>query len=187
MIRYDTTQVASATTDATGGFYARFKAPASDGGEHNIVASDGISTIVSTFAMDSAPPPIPTLLSPTYDTKVDAQASFNWTDVSDPSGVTYVFQIASDSSFGILILEKTGLTSPGYQMMEEEKLESGSMVYYWRVKAIDAAHNESDWTFARTFRVGSAPPAWISYIVIGCVVIAATVTFFWIRTRRQRW
>ncbi|MBA7660659.1 hypothetical protein ES703_68663 [subsurface metagenome] len=54
------------------------------------------------------------------------------------------------------MLEKEGLTSSGYTISEEEKLASTKKEapYYWRVKAIDGASNESEWTGTGTFHVG---------------------------------
>jgi len=187
-IKYDASQIGTVTADATGGFAAVFKAPASQGGNRSITVTDGTSTIVSTFAMDSTPPPTPTLLSPPNDTQADALAEFQWKEVTDPSGVTYVLQVSRDSNFSVLVLEKKGLTTPGYQLTEEDKLASASkkQPYYWRVKAIDGASNESPWTPAQSFYVGFVLATQAFYTILGFCVLIAGLLGFWLGVRSKR-
>lgn len=187
-VRYDSTQVGTTTSDATGGFSVTFRAPASQGGNHSITSTDGTSTIISVFAMDSTPPPVPTLVSPPNDSKADALTTFEWTAAGDPSGVTYVLQVSHDASFGVLLLEKTSLTTLGYQLTEEEKLASTSrqQPYYWRVKAVDGASNESAFTPAQTFYVGFVLATWALYVIFAAAVIIAAVLGFLGGRRRAR-
>lgn len=184
-VKYDDTQVATTTTDAQGSFSATFKAPVSKGGNHVITASDGTNTVTNNFAMDSTPPPVPNLLLPANDTKADALAKLTWSAVTDPSGVTYTLQVATDANFANIILEKKGLTAPTYQLTETEKLKSvsKSQPYYWRVKAIDAASNESDWTKPQTFFVGFVLAAWGLYIIFGVVCLLFGLLGFWLGRR----
>ncbi len=116
--------------------------------------------------MDSTPPPAPTLASPAKDANVPALANFQWSPVTDPSGVTYTLQIARDAGFNSIVVQKTGLTTPSYQLTEQEKLDSTGKdkPYYWRVKAIDGASNESPWSTALTFTVGFHLPNLAYYI-----------------------
>jgi hypothetical protein len=157
-ITYATEPVVVATTasDANGDFSVPFTIPPSEGGEHIITASDGINSLTSTFVMESTPPSTPSPLLPQMGVKAERPVHFDWEDVEDPSGVTYTLHIASDEDFTSLVLEKEGLTSSEYIIAEEEKLASTSAEapYYWRVKAIDGASNESGWTGTGTFHVG---------------------------------
>ncbi|GAI57012.1 unnamed protein product, partial [marine sediment metagenome] len=70
--------------------------------------------------------------------------------------------IATSENFtsASVVLEKAGLTSSEYTVNEGEELEPRSKEepYYWRVKAVDGASNESAWSGERAFYVGS--PAW---------------------------
>lgn len=162
-------------SDGSGGFAIVFNVPASVGGNRSIVVSDGTSTIVSTFTMDSTAPPIPSLLMPANGARVGAIPEFQWQEVTDLSGVTYLLQISRDPNFSTLVLQKTELTTPGYQITGAEKLESVSKKepYYWRVRAIDGALNESAFVVSQTFSVGFIMPGWALYTIFGaCVVIA---------------
>jgi hypothetical protein len=167
--------VASTTADANGTFSVSFKAPASKGGNHVIEATDGINSIKSNFAMDSTPPTAPALISPPQDTKAQPTVAFQWSPISDPSGVTYTLQLAQDSAFTALLLEKSGLTNPSYQLMDQEKLATAGKdkPYYWRVKAVDGASNSSPWSVPQSFEVGYIIPTWIWYaaISVGAILI----------------
>ena len=179
--------LATVTTDATGAFSATITIPPSIGGNHTITVTDGITTKQFTFVMESAAPPAPALLLPEEGIKVKAEPSFDWEDVDDPSGVTYTLQIASDAGFSITVLEKTGLTSSEYAITEEEKLESVSKEepYYWRVKAIDGASNESE-SEVRSFSTGFQWPAfvgWPLYLVIGIGGLFLLIFGFWLGRR----
>ncbi len=169
IIKYGGVQLATATADDAGVFSVIFNAPYSTGGSHTITASDGTNTRQFTFVMESKAPPIPPLLLPEMDTKAKSEAYLDWDDVNDPSGVTYTLQIASDADFEDMVLEKIGLIDSEYTITKEEKLESVSKKepYYWHVKAIDGASNESDWSAAGSFYVGFIfnMPQWVIYLL----------------------
>ena len=122
----------------------------------------------------NAPPP-PTLLLPLSDSQSDMPVLFNWqavTSLSPP--VTYNLQVATDLNFTSLVFEKTELTDSEYLMTEEDGPElEKEITYYWRIKAVDSANNESDWSAPGSFNTGSSFsfPAWAIYTLIGIVVI----------------
>jgi hypothetical protein len=95
---------------------------------------------------------VPQLILPETGTKAPAAASFDWSDVTDASGVTYTLEVAISQDFAAssLVLKKEGLTVLEYTLSKEESLPSRSLKepYYWRVMAIDGAGNEGDWTDA---------------------------------------
>ncbi|MDP2917360.1 MAG: hypothetical protein Q8O16_05455, partial [Dehalococcoidia bacterium] len=188
-ITYDGNKMATAAADASGSFTAVFKAPVSKGGSHIIAATDGTSTINTTFTMDTTPPPVPPVLQPPDKTQADSQPNFVWTEVSDPSGVTYTFQLATDSNFNTIVLARN-LTNPGFKLTEKENLPSRSAQepYYWRVKAVDDASNESDWSPAYQFFVGFIMPAWGLYVIFGFVTLLIGLGAFWLGRRTSyRW
>jgi hypothetical protein len=173
-INYDAQTVASAAADANGKFTASFTAPQSKAGRHTITATDGSDSATATFNMESTPPPVIQPSLPFDGTKAKSQAAFSWSPVTDPSGVTYTLQIATDDSFSAnsLVLEKTGITGPEYTLTKEEKLESvdKETPYYWRAQAVDGAGNESGWTSPGAFYIGFAldlGTGWILYTLIG--------------------
>ncbi len=139
---------ATATTDDSGNFSATFSAPLSLAGGHTITCTDSINSVTSTFTMESEAPPVPVPSLPVVVTTPEARAYFDWEDVEDLSGVTYTFQVASDADFTTIVLEKKGLTDSQYTITKEAKLESTTeeAPYYWRIKAVDGASNESEWT-----------------------------------------
>ena len=172
-VKYDSVEVAKSTTDATGSFTAGFHAPVSPGGNHQVSLTDQQETVITDFAMDSTAPAQPTPVLPANNTKAEALAVFSWSEVSDPSGVSYSLEIATDASFGNIVISKTGLSSPGYTLSKIESLKSvnKNKPYYWRVKAIDAASNESAWTTPQSFYVGIVLPAIVIYTVFGIALV----------------
>jgi len=111
--------------------------------------------------MESEPPPVPRLKLPEEGSRAEAETHFDWESVSDESlPVTYALQVATDEDFTTdsIVLEKEGLTDSDYTITRaEEKLapRRKETPYYWRVKAIDSASNESQWSTPGSFYVGS--------------------------------
>jgi hypothetical protein len=174
-ITYATEPVIVATTiaHANGKFSATFTVPKSKHGEHTITATDGANVVTTTFTMESTRPPVPVPRLPLLGGKVKSQAHFEWDKVSDPSGVIYTLQIATDEDFTSpsIVLEKTELAEPEYSLTKEERLRSveKEAPYYWRVRAVDRADNESDWTTPGSFYVGFTfeLTGWILYTSMG--------------------
>jgi len=188
-IKYDATQVATTSADGNGSFSVTFQAPPSQGGvKHVISASDGTTNLAADFTMESTPPAVPVLLSPEKGAKTEPVVKFQWQAVTDPSGVTYTFQLSQDPGFNNLILNKTGLTTNFYQMTEEEKLKPAGedKPYYWRVKATDGAFNESDWSPAQTFVTGFIMPAWGLYLIYVAVAVVVFIIGFIVGRRTRR-
>jgi hypothetical protein len=179
-IKWDDKDIASTKVASDSTFQIIFKVPPSLHGDRKITVTDGVNTVIKTFTVESTPPKAPAPLSPASGAKVKSPMVFGWGPVTDDSlPVTYRLQVATDVSFGAstIVLDKTALESTSYTLSqaEELKLAVQSTPYYWRVKAIDAASNESDWSGAGGFLV-SGPfvfPKWALYLIIvgGAVVI----------------
>jgi len=181
-ITYSNT-VATATTDVYGNFRATFSVPPSVAGSHTVTATDGKNTVTSVFTMEAKAPPMPVPLLPKVAGMAEAEAYFDWEDVNDDSlPVTYTLQVASDADFTTIVLEEKGLTHSEYTITKEEKLDptEKKTPYYWRVKAVDGASNESEWTPQWLFYVGFS---WTLYIWIGLGVLLLTILGFWVRRR----
>jgi len=165
-----TPAVFTTTSKADGSFSYTLTVPKSEPGEHTITATDGTNSLEVTFWMESTAPAIPQPLKPAMDSKPEQPITFDWQDVTDPSGVTYTLQIAKDKNFTILVVDEE-LTKSEYTIPETVELESSKKdePYWWRVKAIDGASNESGWTGAGSFHVGFAfaMPNWALYLLIG--------------------
>ena len=96
--------------------------------------------------MESEAPLMPMPLSPEVAGKVGGNTYFDWQDVTDSSGITYVLQIGTDANLSNIIIKEEGLSLSEYRIAEESKLESTDKdtPFYWRVKAVDGASNEGD-------------------------------------------
>lgn len=188
-ITYDGNQMATTTVNVNGSFSTSFDVPASSKGEHIITATDGINSLQSTFTMESTPPAIPVPLKPEMNIKAKSQAYFDWEDVTDPSGVTYTLQIATRQDFSrdFMVLEKTGIEQSEYTITKEERLKTvkKDAPYYWHVKAVDGASNESNWSGAGSFYVGFSLslPQPVIYVLIGVGALALAVFSFWLGRR----
>ena len=159
-IDYDSLRVATATADNNGAFSITFTVPASSGGNHVVTVSDGTTTRKLSFKVESEAPLTPQLLLPSAGSKTTAATYFDWQDVDDPSlPVTYHLQLATDETFSSITMEKTGLAPSEYTLDQNEwlRVSSTPVAYYWRVRAIDAAGNASEWSSPFSFLISSPP------------------------------
>jgi hypothetical protein len=177
-IVFGETEVARATADANGSFSASFSAPASNGGETHFGITDGNSTYSLSFSMETSSPPVPVQVIESGS--VNGDMMLDWSDVADPSGVTYSLEVASDAVFARQLLLREGLTSSVYNLTSAETgVEEKA---YWRVKAKDGAGNESAWTGAVPITLKPASlsfPAWLLYGGAGAVVLLLAGFLVW--------
>jgi hypothetical protein len=183
-VKYDDTTMATVAADLNGAFSAAFTVPTSIHGPHSVSVSDSINKMETIFTVDSTPPPIPTMLLPQSGSRQGAQPTLSWAPVTDPSGVTYTLQIASDSSFNNLIVQKQGLTASQYSLASAERLPSVSKEtpYYWRVRASDLAQNQGNWATPGSFYV-SLWTAWAKWTLISMGALIALSFVFWLGMR----
>jgi len=189
VIRYDESQEATTTTDDEGSFsMISFPAPESIHGEHSVTAEDALGNeVTAIFTMESQPPAKPALLSPYDGSRIGLAGSvtptFQWSEVTDDSGVTYSLQIASAVDCTDPMLSLTGLTEASYTLSDMEALSQGT--YYWRVQAVDGAQNDSGWTVIYSFKAGLLPLWGFIAAIAGIVVIIGLVVYFlFMRGRR---
>jgi hypothetical protein len=116
------------------------------------------------------------------------------------SGTTYLLQVTIDDKFEDIILEKEGLVASEYTLTKEENLKPvvKNDSYYWRVKSVDNAGNESAWSEEASFYLGFvltlpngetelALSAIVVYIVVAIgVLVISTAFFIGRRTSRRR-
>jgi hypothetical protein len=158
----------SPPTDGEGSFTYTFKVPQTSETKHTAVATDKAGHIAR-FGMplESEPPPVPNTTTPLQEKSGwfgPQLVTFNWAESSDPSGVSYILEIGDNLYFFPLQpgMRKTGLIKTNLAV----KLGPGT--YYWRVKAIDGAGNESEWGLAPyPIKIGFSS-SW--YLVIGAIV-----------------
>jgi hypothetical protein len=164
-------------------------------GEQYVNASYNDNTVCSAmFYMEGAPPDEPTLNSP-----VDARTgffgsfvgricpTFKWSNVTDPSGIaSYDLGIydGGNSTISISVpMEAVSFQGDivAYTLPQEYALCYGS--YYWKVRAIDGAENEGNWTEAQYFHAGLLPQWEMIAIAAGLLLVVILVGIF-IRRRR---
>jgi subtilisin family serine protease len=110
-----------------------------------LVVTGGISQMLIT-------PLAPELVSPENGAEIlDNTPTFEWTSVSDPSGVTYQIQIDNDNNFGSPVYFAENLADNTHTLPDEHALVLGK--YYWHVRAKDGANNVSEWSEEWNFEV----------------------------------
>jgi hypothetical protein len=193
VIKYDGSEVETARTNAEGSFSdVSFPVPEGIHGAHQVTAEDDEDNeATATFTMESDPPDTPEPLSPPDGGRVgfigSARPTFEWSEVSDDSGVYYNLQIAASANFtteGFVdpLFSVDGWVGTNYTLNATQALPNDT--YYWIVQAVDGAENESGWTEAYSFRAGLLPLwAFIVIIVLIVVLIGFLVYFFVIRKR----
>ena len=152
---------------------------------HPVVVTCDTTTFTLSFTMESAVPPKPTLTSPASGSRLGfihkVTPTFTWSGVTDPSGVSYNLQIGTNADFAQVLISQTGLSEPSYTLTEAEALDYGT--YYWRVKAIDGAQNDSGWAAAYSFKSGLLPLWAFIAIIALIVVLIGFLIYFFVRRR----
>lgn len=177
-------------SNGIGSFSGTFTVPASKSGSHNVVISDGTNKMNVTWVMESYPPPIPILIYPASGASIghtDGQMpTFTWKAVEDSSGAYYRMEIATDEQFNNIILTKGYISTNNYTLIQSEALNKGS--YFWRVKAIDGAGNEGEWTSPFAIDIGSNLITSILAISIPVLLICAAAAYYYIFgfTKKQK-
>lgn len=193
-VSYDNINMDASSVNANGSFTFNFKIPKSHAGPHTVTATDGINVQKVTFTVESTPPLAPTLISPADSARVIKDIHFEWNAVTDPSGVSYALEIAADAKFVKVLLAESDLTSNTYDLPEEKQLlPRQNTPYYWRVKAVDGAGNESAFSPIGSFYTGQTistifayMPGWAEYALMGLGLALLAFMFFWIgRTVRK--
>lgn len=99
--------------------------------------------------IDTSTPNQPALTSPTDQETITTTATFNWTNGTDSgnvkSTITNTIEIASDVDFNTII-HSASTENNTYQYVFSSLIGT----YYWRIKAIDAASNTSDYSIVRS-------------------------------------
>ena len=193
VIKYDGSQVKTVETNAQGSFEVSFVVLESPHGEHQVTAEDAAgNNATAFFSMESHPPDIPTLISPSNGGWAGligkVTPTLEWSAVFDDSGVRYRLQIATSANVTATgefvddpIVSKEGLVETSYTLEETEALPYGT--YYWIVQAVDRAENESGWTTARSFRAGLLPMWGFILIIIAIVVLLVALVRALVRRR----
>jgi len=164
-IKYDDIAIAdSPTTNQNGSFSHKFKVPESPKGKNVVTTTDKAgNTATYGLLLEDEPPPIPSPLFPIEGQRFGwfgpQPITFRWQPVEDPSGVSYALEVGHNVKVWPPVAMRTGLTNTTCTI----NLEPGT--YYWRIKAVDGAGNESNWEYAPyPFRVGMFS---VWYLIVG--------------------
>lgn len=190
-IMYDGSEQTTAPTDGQGNFEASFAVPPSKHGEHQVtIGYSATSAANATFTVESDAPDAPQLISPSDGSRVGLKGTvtptFEWSEVSDASGVSYNFQIATSpditaaGEFVDPMVSAGGLSATSYTVTEA--LPQGT--YYWIVQAVDGAQNQGAWTPPRVMRVGLLPLWAFIAIIVAVVVLIIALGRALVRRRR---
>jgi hypothetical protein len=189
-LTYDDLTTATVTSNAVGSFNIDFDVPKSEKGEHQIIALDEAGhRAENTFEIENVPPAVPTLRAPGNESSGGLFGGFRpvtrWLGVNDPSGVTYTVQVASDPDFLDIVLERNGVANPSYVLTEDEALPRGK--YFWRVKAVDGAFNESPYSGVFVMNSGIIP-VWVvpTVLVLGLLASGGGAYAYYTRVYRPR-
>jgi hypothetical protein len=130
--------------------------------------------------------------APEYgDTGVSLQPVLQWTGLA--KATSYELQLAEDSDFTDLKVDKTGASALGdvtaFTITSDLDLDT---TYYWRVRAMSATGAESPWSDTSSFttlleeeEVGAeATPVWVWVVIAIAAVLLIAVIVLIVRTRR---
>jgi hypothetical protein len=190
-ISYDGAKIASnSATDAKGIFTTSFKIPQGKAGDHTVTVTDPTAAVFSlNLSVESSPPPTPNLISPEAGSEFGSfgktTVTFRWSAVEDPSGVYYLLEISPSSDFAGTVIRKESLAATEYTLSDDEALTKGN--YYWRVRAVDGAGNQSDWTNGQLFRIGGFDWWLILLAAVGIIVVAGIIWRFVHMGRHGKW
>ena len=193
-IVYDDNEVEMPTTitDDEGSFTVVFAVPPSSSGERTVKAGvigetnsiADLNSATATFMMESDAPDAPELVSPGDGRRVGffrrATPTFEWDEVFDLSGVYYSIKVATSPDFEAdsIVASATGLTGTSYT--PEEPLPNGT--YYWTVRAVDGAENESQWSDPQRLRVGRLP-MWGFIVIFSFIGLLLALRAYFILVR----
>ncbi len=191
-IMYDSSQIETTETNDKGSFETRFPVPESQHGEHQVTANDAAgNNAIAIFTMESDPPDTPELISPSDKSRVGfigkVRPTFEWSEVSDLSGVYYSLQIATSANvtttgeFVHPLVSEEGLVGTNYTLNATEALPYGT--YNWIVQAVDRAGNAGNWTPAYSFRAGILPLWAFIVIIVALAVLIGALVYFLVRRR----
>ena len=177
-ITFDGLDMTTAVADDFGSFGASFEVPQVKETKEYVIAATGSdsSSAQANFLVDKPHPAEPKLLSPAngasleiFSSPVDVilaparalgstpktlksvRATFAWTETVESGSASYILQIATNYDFSSPVISKANLSSPSYALSKQDVLSPGT--YYWRVKAIDAFSDESEWSKTGKFDV----------------------------------
>jgi hypothetical protein len=93
-------------------------------------------SVVYKNSSSNTPPAAFDLLAPANGASPRTELAFDWDSSSDPDGLSYTLEIATDTQFGEIVHRQEGLAVSHTVVDESAGLVDGD-TYYWRVIAVD--------------------------------------------------
>ena len=180
--------ITTVTVNNNNAFLVDMAVPPGKSGTHSLTAAGTKTKVTINYVIESLSPPQPVLNSSVATVGSSGAPRLSWSAVTDPSGVWYDLQIAGDRTFNDILVEKRLLITSEYVLTaaESDKVNRGGAPCYWRVRAVDGAANESDWTPSSTLIIGSSwlnLPGWTTYLLIALSVLVLLLVFFFFRRK----
>ena len=119
----------------------------------DLAGNESYWSSIDSFGVDVTPPEAVSLISPEDSAVLNtSNVLFNWSEgVDTTSGVAgYWIELSEDSSF-------SGADSH-LVSVSETTMALGDTIWYWRVKAVDNAGNEGDWSEVWSFTIDTGVP-----------------------------
>lgn len=114
----------------------------------------GDNSVTRWVRVDTQPPSPPSLALPNDNDNVGTVLpTFEWTNVTDNTGVTYTLQIDNNPYFSSLTYDKSGISDNTHQ--SENALPNDN--YWWHVRGVDGVSNEGNWSENWRFTVTMSP------------------------------
>jgi predicted phage tail protein len=142
----------------------------------NSAAVAGAWSVVRSFRVDTQSPAAPILNLPAIDAQVKGTPTFSW-KASTTGATKYQFQYATDTGFTTGVYTSAVLTTIS---VKPPTMLLGT--YYWKVKAWDAAGNESAWSDYRAVTITPLVPTGIPVLVSpvnGSITLDQTPAVSW--------
>ena len=119
-------------------------------------------SIIYKFTLDTNSPLPPIPVEPANNARTSKSVPvFKWKPSS--GAVQYKFQLSKTSNFDVVEIDRS-VTAPVLLISNSNQLDFGT--YYWRVKAVDAAANESEWSVTQSLEINFMKlPAQTAYLV----------------------
>ena len=179
-----------ATTDATGSFIKSFVVPKSKAGNQPSASRTGKGTAPKPLSAWTAPRRrypsrcLPEMVPESVSWGMSPRPLHGPMSPT-PAASPTTLQVDTFSDFSQPVLDKTDIPASHYTLTATEALPRGQ--YYWRVKAIDGASNESSWSQVRLLKSGLMPLwALVLIILVAIAAVGAGVYFGLLRPRARR-
>ena len=112
------------------------------------------------FVVDTVAPNTPTLTAPAASSRVNTtQVTATFTDPDAGDSGTLSFQLCSDAACSSVVASSTSATVTAGSSANWTPAGIADGVYYWRVRAQDAAGNQSAWSATRSFTLDTNAPS----------------------------